>query len=285
MTISTLQKKLIIVLSILTVIMISISVGLYRAMNVNPNQLKVNYQILKSDKIPESLDDISIVYFTDLQYGKYQTEERTKKLIDTINELAPDIVLFGGDLYDTDTEITDETNATIASYLSSIDAPLGKFAVAGEKDQSDESHINALNWIYTTSQFEILNDRNVKIGNQSTQIIRLIGISPQVNFDQALSGVSSDEFNLLLTHYPDTLINDRLTTSSISLALAGHSHGTQITYPFIGGYKTVENASQLNRFNTRDLSFDYIISTGIGCTNVDARLLATPEIYHFILKH
>lgn len=285
MNITNLQKKLIIVLSILTVIMISISVGLYRAFNMNPNKLNVVYKTLQNDKIPQELDDVSIVYFTDLQYGKYQNEERTKKLFDTINELAPDIVIFGGDLYDTDTEITDETNALLANYLSSLDAPLGKFAVAGEKDQQDEARMNALNWIYATSQFEVLGDWNVKIGDQNGNTVRLIGISPQANFDQALSNLSSEEYNLLFTHYPDTLINERLASSSISFAIAGHSHGTQITYPFIGGYKTIDNASELNRFNTRDLSFDYIISTGVGCTNINARFLSTPEIYYFILKH
>ena len=285
MEITNLQKKLIILLSILVGIMVSITFSLYRAIYVNPNNLNVIYQTLQDEAIPTSLNDVSILYFTDLEFGEFQNQERTENLFNTIYDLAPDVVIFGGDLYDSSDQINDENNQLLINYLSKIDAPLGKFAVLGEKDQLDETMLNTINNIYSNSQFETLSDINVKIGNQSTASIRLIGLSSQPNFEQALSNLSSDEYNLLVSHYPDTLVNETLASYPISLALAGHSHGTQVTYPIIGGYRSIENATQLNRSISRNLSFDYIISSGVGCTNVNVRLLSTPEIYYFNLHH
>lgn len=285
MEISNLQKKLIIVLSILVAIMVFITASLFRALYINPSKLNVVYQSLQSEKIPESLNDVSIIYFTDLQFGKFQNQERCETLFNKISELSSDIVIFGGDLYDDSAQITDETNQLLINFLSNIEAPLGKFAVLGEKDQLDEGRLNTVNNIFAASQFEVLNDWNVKIGNQDGNSIRLIGLSPQANFDQALGNISNTEYNLLISHYPDTLTSESLASSPISYALAGHSHGTQVTYPFIGGYKTIDNASKLNRSLRKDLNFDYQISAGVGNTNVDARLLSTPEIYYFILKH
>ena len=207
MEITNLQKKLIILLSILVGIMVSITFSLYRAIYVNPNNLNVIYQTLQDEAIPTSLNDVSILYFTDLEFGEFQNQERTENLFNTIYDLAPDVVIFGGDLYDSSDQINDENNQLLINYLSKIDAPLGKFAVLGEKDQLDETMLNTVNNIYSNSQFEILSDINVKIGNQSTASIRLIGLSSQPNFEQALSNLSSDEYNLLISHYPDTLVN------------------------------------------------------------------------------
>lgn len=283
--ITNIQKKLLIVISILTVFMIFVAANLYLAIHVNPEKLNVVYKTLEDEKIPEELNDLSIVYFTDLEYGKYETIERAQKLFDQINALQPDVIIFGGDLYDQEAQVTDQSNQELANFLSSIEAPLGKFAVYGETDLNDETRLNAINWIYGTSQVEVLNDTSVRLSNQSSSYIKIIGLGLNPNIDQVVSSINSQEYNLLISHYPDNLTNETVSASSISYAIAGHSHGTQVTYPILGGYKSYDGATQLNRSKSQSLSFDYIISTGVGCTNVDMRLNTTPEIYYFTLKH
>lgn len=83
---------------------------------------------------------------------------------------------------------------------------------------------------------------------------------------------------------PDTLTNEELSTKSISLALCGHSHGNQITIPIFGGYKSIDGAKSLNRSHAKRLAFPYIISSGVGCTHVNLRFMAKPEIYYFMLQ-
>lgn len=230
------------------------------------------------------MNDVSIVYFTDLQFGKYQNEERTKKVFDKIKYLDPDIIIFGGDLYDTSATITLETNNLLTKYFTDIHAPLGKFAILGEKDIRDESRINTVKTIFSNSQFEIIKDTNVHLGNQSKLGVRLIGLSPNPNYKKAFNGINSKEFNILLSHKPDAFNNPILETKSISYGMAGHSHGTQITFPIKGGYQTIKGAKVINCTNKKALSFPYIISSGVGCTNINARLNATPSIEYYLLS-
>ena len=282
MEITSLQKKLIILISICTMIMVSITFSLYRGIMVNPNQLEVQYKTLKSEKIAKSLNDLSILYFTDLQYGKFQNKERCDQLFDTIQHLAPDVVIFGGDVYDTTTKSDEASIELLSSYFASIDAPFGKFAVLGEKDEEKKE---AVAQIFNQSEFEILQDANVKISNQNGKAIRLIGLSTKPNYEQALVSTSNKEYNVLVSHYPDSLTNETLAVASIDLAIAGHAHSTQITAPILGGYKEDKHAKKINRNNQNSLPFPYILSTGTGCTHINARLLATPEVYYFTLKN
>lgn len=53
-------------------------------------RLIVQYKTLQDTKIPESMNDVSIVYFTDLQYGKFENKKRANKLFDKIEHLDPE---------------------------------------------------------------------------------------------------------------------------------------------------------------------------------------------------
>lgn len=278
------RRKLYILIAILSIIVFTMSISIYRGFSINPNNLQINYSTLSSNKIPKEMNDVSIVYFTDLQFGKYQNEERTKKVFDKIKYLDPDIIIFGGDLYDTSATITLETNNLLTKYFTDIHAPLGKFAILGEKDIRDESRINTVKTIFSNSQFEIIKDTNVHLGNQSKLGVRLIGLSPNPNYKKAFNGINSKEFNILLSHKPDAFNNPILETKSISYGMAGHSHGTQITFPIKGGYQTIKGAKVINCTNKKTLSFPYIISSGVGCTNINARLNATPSIEYYLLS-
>ena len=70
------------------------------AFMINPDQLYVRYQSVEDTKISQDIGVVSMVYFTDVQYGKFQDDARMEKLIHTIQDLDPGIVIFGGDLYD-----------------------------------------------------------------------------------------------------------------------------------------------------------------------------------------
>lgn len=278
------QKYLLILLTILTCLVVTMTMCLYRALYINPNQIEYHFEEVSHEKIPKELENVSILFFSDLQYGKYQNQERTEKLIQKIQYIDPDLILFGGDLVESD-QVIDDTHAEILiSYLSKIDAPLGKFAVLGEKDQSDENQSNMVRSIYTKSQFEILENNNVHIGNQSKVGIRLIGLGTSPNYEQAFQNTNTGEFNIVLCHQPDFLLETSLDTKGINLALAGHSHGTQIRYPIFGGYQTIPGAEKLNIDQSQSLSFPVQITSGVGCTKINARFQSDPELIIFTLK-
>lgn len=281
---SKLQKKLVIFLSMAMILSLSINISLFRAMNTIPNTLDIDYITLKDEKIPESMNDISILYFTDLQYGQFQDDTRTQALFEKIQYMDPDILLFGGDLFDTDTQITEEIKQKMIQWFKQISSPLGKFAVWGEKDVNDPAKQDMILNIYRESDIEVLDNATINLFNRSKEYIHLTGLGLSPNVDTAFSNIANETYHLLFTHYPDNLLQESLATHAIGYALTGHSHGTQIMLPVIGGIATIEGAKKLNRANTQSLSFPYTISAGIGCTKANVRLNATPTLHYLTLK-
>lgn len=119
----TLQKRLIAVLAVLTCIAVFMAFSMYRAIYVNPGSLNTTALSWKNRDIPADMNDVSLVYFTDLEYGRYETHERAQKVFDRIQNMNPRVLIFGGDLFDADAEVTEEMKNQMIQWLSSIPAP------------------------------------------------------------------------------------------------------------------------------------------------------------------
>ncbi|MBQ0065110.1 MAG: metallophosphoesterase [Firmicutes bacterium] len=277
------RKTILSLIFIVVICLISVISIAYCSQFINPYLLRQKYETITDAKIPSNMEEVSIVYFSDLLYGNYTTTETVDKTFAMIEELDPDILIFGGDVFDHEMRPTPKMLDEIQEHFSKIKAPLGKYAVYGEMDLED-IHKEKLAQLYFNANVEVLNNQNLRIGNHSKSSIRIIGLSDEDSLDQAFSSVSDEEYNLLICHQPDLLKNEKLALLPISLALVANSHGTQLTYPLLGGYKTVKGSESINRANSRTLSFPYYITTGIGCTQLKARLNATPEVCFFILR-
>lgn len=280
----TLQKRLIAVLAVLTCIAVFMAFSMYRAIYVNPGSLNTTALSWKNRDIPADMNDVSLVYFTDLEYGRYETHERAQKVFDRIQNMNPRVLIFGGDLFDADAEVTEEMKNQMIQWLSSIPAPLGKFSVLGEQDLVSPERLDLVRQIFTASQVEVIDNSSRLICNRTTAGIRLVGISPQEDWQAALQGVQSDQYTVLVSHYTDPFASEALESAGIDYALGGNSHGTQITYPILGGYRSWPGSETVNRSETTRIGFPYYISTGTGCIKVNARLNATPEIVYILIS-
>lgn len=280
----TLQKRLIAVLAVLTCIAVFMAFSMYRAIYVNPGSLNTTALSWKNRDIPADMNDVSLVYFTDLEYGRYETHERAQKVFDRIQNMNPRVLIFGGDLFDADAEVTEEMKNQMIQWLSSIPAPLGKFSVLGEQDLVSPERLDLVRQIFTASQVEVIDNSSRLICNRTTAGIRLVGISPQEDWQAALQGVHPDQYTVLVSHYTDPFASEALESAGIDYALGGNSHGTQITYPILGGYRSWPGSETVNRSETTRIGFPYYISTGTGCIKVNARLNATPEIVYILIS-
>ena len=120
--------------------------------------------------------------------------------------------------------------------IKSIRAPLGKFAVLGDRDLINEIK-NMVSDILYQSDFEIITNTSVRLRKQSNASITLIGLDSQINgtIDNttAFSKINDEDFNLLVT-LSGYLKSTQVNTNYIDLALAGHSLGGQIYLPLFG---------------------------------------------------
>lgn len=79
------------------------------------------YKIDTSD-IDNSFDGLKIVQFSDLHYLRVVNKDMVKKIVNEINLINPDIVIFTGDLIDKDFNPTDSEENDLITLLSSINS-------------------------------------------------------------------------------------------------------------------------------------------------------------------
>ena len=253
---------------------------------LSPSKFTVRYQTLTSDKIPQDLNNTKILYVSDIYYGNHINQSRLQKLVDTINRIAPDAVVFGGDIYAPNATISTDSDGEIATALSSIKAPLGKFAVLGDQDCATadiKSHVLS---ILQTSNFEVISNSSVSIHNGSSGFITLVGLENELNstpdVNTAYANVSSDNYVITVCHTPDTASLVPLDTTNYFLA--GHSLGGQAYY-LLGAYYAPEKA--VNYLRGKHLiqnSFMLDITNGVGTIGVDMRFLSPAEVVCYTLK-
>ena len=91
------EKKHIIIYILLFLIVMFCIVLLY-SRYISTSIVKINEYPIYTDKVYDEADGFKIVHFSDLLYGSTISEKKLEKIVDDINYLKPDIVVFTGGL-------------------------------------------------------------------------------------------------------------------------------------------------------------------------------------------
>lgn len=283
-------KKLLKIVSALLILALIIAGVFFYSIYVSVGRLNIDYGSISSPKIPADMENVSIAFFSDIHYGTFMNEERLTKMIEKINNSHPDILVFAGDMFD-HPEIAlpdEETVSLITNLLTSLEAPLGKFAVLGEQDEvNDDIKAMVQNVLYQ-SNFELLNNRSVRLRNNTNASITLIGVDSYINgtidIPSAFASVNAEEYNILVTHCPDLATSSELPLSSLDMIVAGHSHGGQVYLPLLGPLNPIEGAKTYHHGSYTINDTKLVITNGLGTTDMDMRLFAPPQLTYYRLK-
>lgn len=258
---------------------------------ISVERLTIDYNTISSSKIPSELQNVKIAFISDLQYNRFMNKERLHAMVKTINECKPDVVIFGGDIFDLPLTYVpnDATKQEVSQLLKEIEAPLGKFAVLGEQDNVDEGVRSMVMDALIDSDFELLTNTSIRLRNGSDASITLIGVDSMINgspdLTMAFSNVADDQFRILVTHCPDLIQSQTFVSSNVDLMLAGHSHAAQIYIPLIGSLSSDEGAASYNHGKHQIGNMILHITNGMGTTTMDMRLFSPPQMIVYRLKH
>ena len=282
------KKKLIITILAAIVLLGSfITYIIYDGTHYAPSRIRVRYETIKDPRIPKSMNQIQVVFIADIHYNQYMDEERFQKVVDRINDIEPDIIIFGGDLYDhPSTNIPDETVVeTLTQQLKSLNAKLGKYAVYGNHDLESPFTKNLVYTTLTNSDFEVLENENVRVYINNSQYIQLIGLDCELlgnlDINKAFLFIENDVFTITISHTPDTIT--KIPQNPTSLMLSGHSHGGQVYIPIIGALERVPYAEIYTRGKYLVNNTILDVSNGIGTSRQDIRIFSDPEIVVYTL--
>lgn len=247
---------------------------------IEPNLLLVNEKVILSSNIKEDLHGIKIVHFSDLHYGSSINSKNIKKVINKINELEPDIVVFTGDLLDIryTEKYTKKEIDVLTDALKDINASLGKYSIIGNHDYN----YTELSNIYYDSNFNLLVNKSDIIYGKEGTTIGIYGFDNitygEPNIENLKeNGFASSNLKIVLLHegdYIDYFVND----TKVDVILGGHSHDGQVKLPFIKPILLPEGSKNYYEPYYNINNTDIYISNGIGESTFNIRFNSIPSI-------
>ena len=208
------------------------------------NKLEVNRHTYTSPALPETFDGYKIVLFSDAHVGSYteRNEEVLKRAIDSINAQQPDLIVFVGDLQNTQPQ---DIYRHI-DVLSSLKAKDGIYSILGNHDYGDyicgntaRKVANCRETISLERQFgwTVLQNehRNISRDKSSIVIAGMENDGDGIKFPQkgdvikTLKDVKEGTFILMLEHDPSAWRRKIIPDGRAQLTLSGHTHKMQFS--------------------------------------------------------
>ena len=267
--------------------------------------LAVHRVTLRSDRLPEAFDGLRIAQFTDLHIGTLVDPDREMRaLVDSLNALRPDLVIFCGDLVNI--RYT-ELDSTAMRLLGGIRSRYGTFSITGNHDTGNyvrdtlslppATNIAALVERQRAMGWRVLDNETVYL-RRGDDSISLSGISydrslarqrhdrtlPGYDFGTTYRDVPQELYNITAAHIPQ-LWEQILDAGYGDLTLSGHVHSMQCKIRLFG------RAFSPAQLMYRHWSGPYekqgrtlYVNDGIGYVGFPMRIGANPEITLFELR-
>ena len=231
---------------------------------------------IKDNNISNDFDGIKIIHFSDIHYKRIITKDRIDKIINEINLINPDIVIFTGDLIDQDSNIEEDDITYLKEALSKINAKYGKYSVIGNHDYSID--IEVLRSIYKESNFNLLENSYDIIYGKNNNKLYIGGISTGAFSDTVLNKMNYNEecYKIIILHEPD--YTDEIISLNPNLILGGHSHNGQVNISYLKKYFVPTGSKKYYDEHYLVNNINLYISSGIGVSRYNFRLFNHPSI-------
>lgn len=212
---------------------------------------KYNYEVrrltLKFPDLPDAFRGFRLVQISDIHSGSYDSVAQVQKGVDMINQLKPDLVVFTGDLVNSD---KDEIDPFISTFKN-INSKYGKYSVTGNHDyygnRKKDENSREVYWNDFKSKHEAMDFKLLLNENESLSIgddkLKLLGVEnwgkgpfPKIgDLEKTMVGVEDNDFCILLSHDPTHWDEKTLKhPKKVHLTLAGHTHGMQFGLAALG---------------------------------------------------
>lgn len=246
------------------------------AVFVEPATLVEREYRLRSPRAPEG--GLVILHLSDLQTdGPCRRERLALEAI--ARRPPPDLILFTGDVSNgpDGAPPPGERARAVREFFSPLRARYGVYGVWGDWDHGPASWERTLaSWLRRTPM-RILTGASVTVDVRGTPVT-VYGVDDRgdgpVPAMRDLPG-----YRIFMAHHPDRVV-ERLPPGGADLALAGHTHGGQVSLPLIGA-PVVHNGHGFTGGVYRQHDIPFLISRGVGMRGGTAprvRFNVPPEI-------
>lgn len=198
-----------------------------------PDWIEVRRQTIAISGLDPALKGLTIALLTDLHLSKEVSFATVMHAITLTLAQRPDLIALGGDYISEGSGFV----AKVVEAVAQLSAPLGVYAVLGNRDHSSDV-ANRLTQNMTRTGIRVLRNESVSLTIRGAPV-HIIGVDSvlmrRADPAAAFRGLPAEGMRLLLVHEPD--FADHAAQYRVDLQLSGHSHGGQVRLPFVGPIK------------------------------------------------
>jgi len=255
--------------------------------------LQTERKTLKADDLPLEANNLHIVYLSDIHYGFWFSDGDLGRLVAKINNLRPDLVLFGGD-YATDNQTAVEFFHALQRH-GTLHSRYGIFGVIGETDRGDSDFTcTQLTEAMANAGVTPLLNVSVPVNIVSRKIF-IAGVDDYLVGNPDLKAVSrsvsAGDYVIFLSHNPSIIPDAQLSTDKsgnlgwFDLGLFGHTHGGQMLFlsSLLGLDEDVPDRYKSGWL--KENRVDLLISRGVGTSGWPGRLFCFPQIHYITVTY
>ncbi len=214
---------------------------------------------------------MNVVQLTDIHAGVYMTKEDTRRYVDMVAALEPDLFVLTGDFISNSMAFLPDCLEEVVR----VRARYGTFAVVGNHERWFGKS-SALRAVFGRYDIPLLVNTHRLIRTERGPFA-VAGIDDlrtgNPSLERALRGLDSQVPTLLLSHHPE--IFPQAAARGIPLTLAGHYHGGQIK---VGGISPAHLVTPYPEGLFRIGSSRLYVSRGVGTTFTPIRLGVPAEV-------
>lgn len=216
---------------------------------------KYNYKVIKQriffPDLPDAFDGFTITQISDVHSGSFDNPDKINYAIDLVNEQNSDMILFTGDIVNTDAK---EMHPWIETFNRIKKHEYGKYSVLGNHDYGEyitwptekdkEDNFQAIKNLYGQIDFKLLLNEHTFIEKGDAKIA-LIGVEnwghnfkKAGDINKASQHVKKEDFKILMSHDPSHWEHEvQHHEKHFHLTLSGHTHGMQFGIEIPGYFK------------------------------------------------
>jgi len=268
-------------IKLITFAVVLISTGaIVLAGYLNTRIIDIRTLNITASKKESGIKELNIVMASDFHLTPVNDGKLLNDIVEKINSLNPDIILFPGDVLDEKAKILDRRK--IGSALEKLHSNYGVYASTGNHE-----FINGIKQSVDYMQrhgISVLRDTSIKI-NDSFYIAARDDVSKKSfsgsdrkNIREVLAGVDKNFPVILLDHTPIRLAE--AMNNDVTLQLSGHTHHGQM-FPINLITKAIYDVS---RGYLKKGSTHYYVSSGVGTWGPPVRSGSRSEIVNIKIK-
>lgn len=244
----------------------------------NPIITRYNLDV---DKKAGSIESLHITMVSDVHLGAIMNKYRLQDMVDRINALNPDLILFVGDVVDD--EVRGYREEKMSDIFKQLRSPYGMYAVPGNHEYIS-GDINEAVAFLEESGIHVLRDNYIKIADSF-----YIAGREDVAGERFIQGTRKEPVELLkdinpslpvilMDHQPVAL--EKAQAAGVDLQVSGHTHRGQLFPNNLITRKTFE----LDYGYMKKGSTHFVVSNGFGTWGPPLRIGNKPEVVDIIIN-